>query len=91
MAQQTAAEGRHDLILEGRGRLSATGVTKIVSCDEYGAVLETVQGTLTVTGREITVETLSVDTGEVRLQGTVTELSYADSRAVGSRLRRLFG
>ena len=36
----------HDLILEGRNRLTATGVRRVLRCDAEGAALLTSKGTL---------------------------------------------
>ena len=38
-AAPAQARQPHTLIVENRGSISATGVTRIVSCDENGAVL----------------------------------------------------
>ena len=48
-AQATAAR-EHALVLENRARLTVSGVTRVVSCDEGGAVLKTPLGDLTVGG-----------------------------------------
>ena len=40
----------HNLIVEDRRTLTATGVTRLVSYDEQGATLETQPGTLVVGG-----------------------------------------
>ena len=46
---QTANTPRsHSLALKDRSRLALTGVTRIISCDENAAVLETPLGNLTV-------------------------------------------
>lgn len=80
----------HTLILEDRASLSATGVARIVSCDETGAVLETARGTLTVGGRELRVSELNAQTGELRIFGQIDFLQYSEPRpAPGGWLRRL--
>lgn len=80
----------HTLILEDRASLSATGVVRVVSCDETGAVLETARGTLTVGGRELQVSELSAQTGELRIFGQVDFLQYTEPRPTpGGWLRRL--
>ena len=49
-AESPAAKLPHHLLVEDRSALTATGVTRVVSCDETGATLETQQGTLLVGG-----------------------------------------
>ena len=76
--------------MENRGSISATGVTRIVSCDENGAVLETSQGVLTIGGQEIRVSELSAQTGELRIFGRIDYLQYTEPRpTAGGWLRRL--
>lgn len=61
---QTANTPRsHSLALKDRSRLALTGVTRIISCDENAAVLETPLGNLTVGGQGLQVSELSVASG----------------------------
>ncbi len=81
----------HSLTLEGRNRLSLTGITDAQSFDETAAVLETAQGTLVVRGRNLHVDRLDLEAGAVRLSGEVDSLSYEENRqSQGSFLQRLF-
>ena len=79
----------HKLILDQRKNLTVTGVTEVVSFEEDGAVLKTVQGTLIIHGQQLKLKTLSLEGGQVDVSGTVTSLHYEQPRAGG--LRRLFG
>ena len=82
----------HTLTLENRQTLVATGVTRVVSCDESGAALDTVQGRLTIGGQGIQMGELSVRTGEARITGTIEFMQYTETRqSSGGFLRRLFG
>lgn len=87
-----AAPGReHTLLLRDRRQLTLTGVTRVISCDETGAVLETPQGNLSVGGQGIQVSELSVQTGQVNLSGKIEYLQYAENRqSGGGLLARLF-
>ena len=53
-----------------------TGVTRIVSCDELGATLQTPLGDLTIGGQGMQVSELSVRTGEVHISGQIESLQY---------------
>jgi sporulation protein YabP len=79
----------HKLILDQRKHLTVTGVTEVVSFEEDGAVLKTVQGTLIIQGQQLKLKTLSLEGGQVDVSGTVIALHYEQPRAGG--LRRLFG
>ena len=87
MAEQQLS---HGLSLSERSRLSVTGVTEVVSFDDTAVVLKTGMGTLSVQGRELQLKTLSVDGGQVAVEGTVSALIYEEIRQSGGWLRRLF-
>lgn len=81
----------HELKLEGRSRLSLTGVTEVESFDEDAAVLETNQGTLIVRGTDLHMEQLDLERGQVRLVGTVSSMGYEENvKTTGSFWERLF-
>ena len=89
-AQATAAR-EHALVLENRARLTVSGVTRVVSCDEAAVVLETPLGNLTIGGQELQVSELSVQSGQVQLSGRIEYLQYAENRqSGGGLLARLF-
>ena len=79
----------HGLSLSERSRLSVTGVTEVVSFDDTAVVLKTGMGTLIVQGRDLQLKTLSVDGGQVAVEGTVCALLYEEPRQ-GGWLRRFF-
>jgi len=79
----------HDLTLSGRSRLSMTGVTEVVSFDENTVILHTALGTLTVQGRELQLRKLSLDGGQVAVDGNIAALVYEEPRPEGGWLRRL--
>lgn len=81
----------HKLALEERGRLTMTGVTEVVSFDDTAVVLRTSLGTLMVQGRDLQLKTLSLDGGQVAVDGTVSALAYEEPKASGGIFRRLFG
>ena len=84
-------EAMHNVLLEGRERLSISGVTEVLSFDEQEVALETARGLLTVTGSGLHVEKLSLDIGELSLQGLVDGLVYTDEqRRRGGFWSRLF-
>ena len=62
----------HDLILEGRGKLTVTGVRRMLRCDPDSAAMETTKGTLTLAGAQLSVTSLDLDKGEVKLTGRVS-------------------
>lgn len=68
-----------NLILEGRAKLSVSGVEYVDSFDEETVVISTTKGTLLVKGQELHLEKLSLDTGEIIVEGMIDGLTYEDS------------
>ena len=73
--QEAAA---HHVILEGRASLSVSGVEEVESFDENAIVMRTSLGTLVVRGEELHIEKLSLDGGDLRVEGMVDSLTYED-------------
>lgn len=71
-------QGIHHAILENRGKLVLSGVTEITSFDDRTVLLCTQLGELAVFGRELQMQQMSTDTGEVTITGAVQALRYGD-------------
>ncbi len=80
----------HHFILEERKQLTVTGVLKVHSCDEYGALMDTPVGRLQIVGQGLSVSELSLETGQVRVSGEIAELSYTTVHEGGGGLLRRF-
>ena len=80
----------HKLTLNERRQLTMTGVTDVVSFDETAVVLHTSLGTLLIQGRDLKLKTLSLDGGQVAVDGIVTALRYEEPRQRGSWVSNLF-
>ena len=88
---KTKAEMPHNVILEGRERLSVSGVEDVESFDEESIVVYTNKGLLIVRGADLHVEKLSLEGGELAVEGTVHSLRYEEEvKEKGSLLARLF-
>lgn len=81
----------HQLILDHRGRLTVSGVDGVESFDDSTIVMTTQCGSLIVRGSDLHIEKLSLDGGDLLVEGAVDSLTYEeeDSRQ-GSFLGRLF-
>ena len=80
----------HKLTLNERKSLSLTGVTEVVSFDDTAVVLQTALGTLEVQGQHLQLKTLSIDGGQVAVDGHISALIYEEPRTGGSFWGRLF-
>ena len=81
----------HKLTLEGRSKLTMTGVTEVVSFDENAVFLHTTLGDLLVQGEELKLKTLSVEGGQVSVAGKISAMAYEEPRRTGGWLSRLLG
>lgn len=80
-----------NIILEGRERLSISGVTDVLSFDEGEVVAETTMGLLVTAGEDLHVERLSLDVGELVLTGHIAALEYVgDRKQKGGLWSKLF-
>lgn len=84
-------EAAHHVILEEREQLAVSGVEEVESFDENTIVMYTCKGTLIVRGEGLHIEKLSLDGGDLKVEGDVDSLTYEDgSREKGGLLSRLF-
>ena len=84
--------GIHRLELEGRERLTITGVEDVERFDETGIVMSTTAGILTITGEGLHIGQLSLEGGELHVDGRVDAIAYEEAdQSRGGLLRRLFG
>ena len=84
----------HRLMMEDRGKMSMTGIVDVISFDEDQVVLYTDKGLLTIKGKDLCVSRLTLDKGEVDVDGQADSLVYSSNvslrRSGESLLSRLF-
>ena len=80
---------KHFVRLENRKKLLLDGVCDVISFDDMSVTLDTVMGRLDVNGNELHIQVLSLDSGEVIINGNISELIYEDIN--DSPKRGLFG
>ena len=68
----------HNVILEGRKNLTISGVTDVDSFDERCISLYTQLGELVIKGRELHINSMSVETGDMTIEGDIWALNYGD-------------
>ena len=85
-------QAAHRLELIGRDRLTVSGVEDVERFDETGIIMSTSAGTLVITGEDLHIGKLSLDGGELHVDGRVDAVSYEDDGAGrGGFLSRPFG
>ena len=68
----------HLITLENRKALTVSGITDIDRFDEREIVLYTAMGELTVTGRELHINAISIENGSLSVEGDIWSLQYGD-------------
>jgi sporulation protein YabP len=81
----------HSLQLEGREKLSLSGVEDVSGFDESLIVLTTAQGELSVRGQSLHIEKIDLASGTLEVRGHIQELSYEEPARTGGLFSRLFG
>lgn len=88
----TSSNMQHTIIMENRKTLSISGITDIDSFDEREIVLYTKMGELTITGRDLHINAISIENGNMSVEGDIWSLQYGDKdkQSPVSMLGRLF-
>lgn len=91
--QERAVKG-HKISIFSRNSGIITGVREVISFDPNEVILDTEQGMLMIHGEDLHVTKLTVEKGEVEIEGIVDSLIYSDSGPgkgeKGGIMRRLF-
>ena len=67
-----------NLVLEDRRLLTVSGVSDVDSFDEETIVIFTDLGELTVRGSNLHINKLSIEIGELTVEGNIAALIYSD-------------
>ena len=70
----------HKVYIHNRRGMKLSGVNDVVSFDAQEVLLEPEQGTLLIQGSELHVSRLSVEKGELDVDGKVDALQYSDRK-----------
>ena len=81
----------HKIVLSNRKGGNFTGVLDVISFDISEILLETEQGMLNVKGKDLHVNRLNLEKGEVDITGTVDSLLYSDVSSYGQKAESFFG
>lgn len=81
----------HKIVLTNRKAGNFTGVLDVISFDISEILLETEQGMLNVKGKDLHVNRLNLEKGEVDIEGVIDTLSYSQVPAAIKKTDNLFG
>ena len=80
----------HKIMLTNRRTCTISGVVDVLSFDMNEALLETAQGMLMIKGKDLHVSRLSLDKGEVDVDGSIDSLTYSDMMSGKEKTTTLF-
>ena len=67
-----------NIILENREKITISGVLDVLSFDDQIVILETELGLLNIKGENLKINKLSIDTGDVIVEGDIINLGYSE-------------
>ncbi len=79
----------HKVTMTNRRTCTINGVSDVLSFDVHEILLETAQGMLMIKGDELHVNRLTLDKGEVDIDGRIDSFTYSDA-AAGSHQNESF-
>ena len=81
----------HKLNINERKTAMVTGVNDVLSFDAGEVLLQTEQGVLMIRGNELHVNRLTLEKGEVDIDGRIDSLTYSDTSSYSKSGESLFG
>ena len=81
----------HKLILSNRRTGTITGVADVISFDITEVLLETEQGMLMIKGADLHVNRLTLEKGEIDIEGRIDSLAYSEVTSFQKQSESLIG
>ena len=81
----------HKLILSNRRTGTITGVADVISFDITVVLLETEQGMLMIKGADLHVNRLTLEKGEIDIEGRIDSLAYSEVTSFQKQSESLIG
>ena len=81
MAYEGGLPAPHHVVIEDRKSLTVSGVEDVERFDENTIVLSTSRGAMVVAGENLHIEKLSLDGGDLKVDGDIDSVSYEEETA----------
>ncbi|MDE7003008.1 MAG: sporulation protein YabP [Oscillospiraceae bacterium] len=78
MAYEGGVSAPHHVVIEDRKSLTVSGVEDVERFDENTIVLSTSRGAMVVAGENLHIEKLSLDGGDLKVDGDIDSVSYEE-------------
>lgn len=82
---------QHKMTMVNRKECTLTGIADIIAFDENEVVLETDMGILMIKGNGLHVKRLTLDKGEVDIEGTMDSFLYSEHKSLAAKSESFFG
>lgn len=80
----------HNIVIENRQSLSATGIQNVDSYEDDCIVAQSECGEIIIKGHDLKITRLSVETGDMTVEGSIDSASYNAPKVSGSFFSRVF-
>lgn len=81
----------HKVSMSNRSKLEMTGISDVISFDLTKVLLESDYGVITIKGQNLHVNRLSVEKGELDIDGTIQAMEYSDKDNLSKKGESWFG
>lgn len=88
--QDNSINSKHSLTLDNREFLTLTGVTDVPGFDEETVSIKTDLGSLIIKGESLHISRLSLDTGDVSIEGRINAFQYMGDNNSKGFMSRIF-
>ena len=91
MEERMAAQKAHKIIISNRKSSVLNGVIDVLSFDVGEILLETELGMLMIKGNDLHVNRLTLEKGEIDIEGRIDSLTYSEVKNVSKQGESLLG
>ena len=86
----TGEKRQHKMTMLNRKNCTLTGVKDVIAFDVAEVILETSMGILLIKGKNLHVKRLTLEKGEVDLEGKVDAFSYTEQNTIAAKQESFF-
>ena len=84
-------DNKQEISLVNRNKLSISGINKIDSLNDEQFIIDTIQGLLLVSGKNLVMQHLDIDKGQIWIEGKVNSLEYIEKQESKKEKQSFFG
>ena len=89
--EERTVQKNHKLVINNRKTSMVTGVIDVLSFDLNEILLETEQGMLMIKGNDLHVNRLTLEKGEIDIEGKIDSFTYSDVKSASKQTESFLG